>query len=82
MGIPQKSEITIVCKEYDKYGNRKSITYIVKRNATGKDINLLSLRSRLNPELQYYATNIDKTDEEILHLAKTKPLKEPLFVRI
>ena len=75
-------ELTIVCKEYDKYGNSKPITYIVKRNVTERDIKLLRIRGCYNPELQYYVMDLMGTDEEIIQLAKTKCLREPFFIRL
>ena len=75
-------EITIICRERDKYGSRGTATYMVKRNATAHDIDFLSIRSRYNMELEYYATCLAGTDEEILLKAKEVRCSEPLFIRI
>lgn len=75
----------ILCKEYDKYRGRGTIHYIAARNVTGRDLQLLSLRSRLNPELKYYATRLDETmsENEVLLLFKSKEVyEEPAFARI
>ena len=80
--IDAETGITIVCYEHDKQGIEKPIIYVVKRNADDKDITLLSLRSRYNPELEYYATAIEGDDDFIVSMAKAKFLREPYFKRI
>lgn len=74
----------ILCKEYDKYQGRPPAYYIVSRNVTDSDLHFLSLRSRLNPELQYFATRLDETmsEQEVLALFKSKSVKEHLFARV
>lgn len=74
--------ITIICKEHDKYGSRGTATYIVTRNATAHDINMLSLRARYNMELEYYATCLEGYDEDIILKARATRFRKPLFERI
>lgn len=80
--MPSTQEITIICREYDKYSGGKHAIYIVTRNATGRDIDRLSLRSRVNPELTYYATAIQGDDDFIIAMAKAKSFREPYFEKI
>ena len=83
MSDTQKTkEITIICREYDKYSGGKTAVYIVARNATGQDIDRLSLRSRVNPELTYYATAIKGDDDFVVALAKAKLFRKPYFEKI
>lgn len=75
----------IVCMEIDKYEGEPPVYYIVSHNATARELQLLSLRGRANPELHYYATRLDEkhTDEELLNLFKQKYFrKEPYFIRL
>lgn len=75
----------ILCREVDRYGGRPPAYYIVNKDVTNSDLDFLSLRSRLNPGLQYFATRLDETmsEQEVLALFKSKrAYKEPLFVRI
>lgn len=74
--------ITIVCCERDKRGIEKPAIYVVKRNADDKDITHLSLRSRFNPELEYFATAIEGDDVFIVSMAKAKHFREPYFEKI
>lgn len=74
--------ITIICREFDKYGHRKPATYVVTRNVTSRDLQFLSIRSRSNPELTYFATRVRGTDEEIIKRAKAEKYREPFFVKI
>jgi len=46
-------DLIILCRECDKYYGRGTVIYIVDNG--GIPINYLSLRSRLNPELKYFA---------------------------
>ncbi len=75
----------ILCREVDRCGGRPPAYYIVTKDVTDSDLDFLSLRSRLNPELQYFATRLDEkmSEQEVLALFKSKRVyKEPLFVRI
>ena len=75
----------ILCREVDGYGGRPPAYYIVTKDVTDSDLDFLSLRSRLNPGLQYFATRLDETmsEREVLALFKTKDeYKEPLFTKI
>lgn len=74
--------ITIVCREYGKCKNRRAVTYIVKRDASARDIRNCSLRSIYNPELEYYASTIDGDDDYIIAMTRVKGFKEPFFARI
>ena len=75
----------ILCKENDKYKSRKPKYYILKIEANKHILNCLELRSRINPELEYYTTRLDESlsQEEILILFKSRTYrKEPDFVKI
>ena len=78
----ESKAITIICRERDKYGSRGTKTYIVKHNATAHDIGCFSLRAQYNIELEYYATCLEGTDNEILLKAKATRFRESLFERI
>lgn len=80
--MPNTQEITIICREYDKYSGGKPAIYIVTRNATGQDIDRLSLRGRVNPELTYYATVIQGDDDFIVAMARAKSCRKPYFEEI
>ncbi len=73
----------ILCKENDKYKSRRPKYYIVQSTAKNL-IDKLSIRSRLNPELEYYVTEIDETvpDEELLLLFKDKKYRRKCFTQI
>ena len=77
----------ILCKE--KSGLNSAI-YIVDKNPSDDDINFLSLRGRMNANLEYYITNLDEdknllnkkfSDEEIVVMLKNNPSKK-LFIRL
>lgn len=75
----------ILCMEKDKMHCRGAKYYIVKHNATSKDVGFCAMRSRFNPELRYYVTlfNEEKTDEEILAMFRQRKYrKPPYFARI
>lgn len=76
----------LLCKEYDKYGDRGVAYRVVKKEPTDRDIWNAGLRSRLNPEFKYYVTTLDKdgvSDEVILMMFERKAnRKPPMFVRI
>ncbi len=77
--------MVILCMEKDKMHCRGARYYIAKHNAENKDIRFCGLRSRINPELRYYASRLDeeKTDEEILAMFRQRKYrKEPYFARI
>ena len=73
----------VLCKEYDKYGNRDPAHYIVKKRFDRLRFEELNLRQRFNPELHYYATILDEKgvdDETILRLFEDdNAVKEPPF---
>lgn len=65
--------MVILCIEYDKYGGKQPIMYVVKRNAKTNDFIYLAQRSIFSPELNYYATKMDEKgvkEETIMHLFK------------
>nr|DAG19937.1 MAG TPA: hypothetical protein [Caudoviricetes sp.] len=74
------SGITIVCREVDK--NTGAVAaYICKKNVDDRDIHLASIRSRLNPELRYYAIRTCVADdvealEDLLRFLKYRELTE------
>ena len=80
--MPNTQGITIICREYDKHSGGRPAVYIVTRNATCQDIDRLSLRSRVNPELTYYATAINGDDDFIIAMARAKSFREPYFEKI
>lgn len=75
----------ILCKEIDKYGVHRPKYYIVKKNPVNSDLLILTIRNRMNPELQYYATALDEImdEDKVLKIFKaTKKYKEPEFLKI
>lgn len=72
--------ITIVCREVDK--NTGAVAaYVCKKNVDDRDIHLASIRSRLNPELRYYAiracvANDVEALEDLLRFLKRRKLTE------
>ena len=72
--------ITIVCREVDK--NTGAVAaYVCKKNVDDRDIHLASIRSRLNPELRYYAIRTCVADdvealEDLLRFLKRRKLTE------
>lgn len=74
--------MTIICRELDKYGDRGTKIYIVKRDATSRDVTLLDIRNRLNPELEYYCTTLTCSNDEMVAIANCTDFREPLFLRI
>lgn len=85
-------QIAIVCVESCLYSNHvtrniEPAIYVVKRNANGKDITFLKLRSRLNAELTYFTVlfgddleNI--TDEQLVDYCKTVDFQSDSIRRI
>lgn len=74
-----------VCMEIDKYAGQPPLHYVVSRNVTEQMLFNLQIRSRLNPELKYYVTCLEKdcTEQELLELFKQqKYRKEPYFSRL
>lgn len=57
-----RREITmmLLCEEFDKYENRETLYYVVKKDVTNDDVWGATLRSRFNPELHYYVTTLDE----------------------
>ena len=75
----------ILCKEIDIYGVHRQKYYIVKKNPVNSDLLILTIRNRMNPELQYYATALDEImdEDKVLKIFKaTKKYKEPEFLKI
>ena len=74
------SGITIVCREVDK--NTGAVAaYVYKKNVDDRDIHLVSIRSRLNPELRYYVIRTGVADdiealEDLLRFLKRRKLTE------
>ena len=50
----------LLCEEFDKYENRETLYYVVKKDVTNDDVWGVTLRSRFNPELHYYVTILDE----------------------
>lgn len=50
----------LLCEEFDKYENRGTLYYIIKKDVTNNDVWGATLRSRFNPELHYYVTILDE----------------------
>lgn len=75
-----KSGITIVCREVDK-NTGEIASYLCKRDVEDRDIHILQLRGRLNPELDYYAIRTCVADEPeeletVLSLLKRRRLSD------
>jgi hypothetical protein len=49
-----KSGVTILCREINK-NTGEIATYVCKKDATDTDVFCVGIRSRVNPELTYYA---------------------------
>lgn len=58
----------IVCREVDKYSNRRTLYYIVPVKFRAGLMRDLYLRELLNPELKYFITKLDEKipEEEML----------------
>lgn len=56
----RKIAMILLCEEFDKYENRETLYYVVKKDVTNDDVWGARLRSRLNPELHYYVTILDE----------------------
>ena len=72
--------IHILCREIDK-ATGDIVSYVVQKNAKGRDIFVLKMRERYNPELRYYA--VKETEEEpidnfdvLLSYLKRRVIKE------
>lgn len=78
----------VVCREYPYLNARKGIkNYVVAHNPDNRDLWMLNLRGRFNPELEYYVSRLDEnpeiTEEEILILFTKKACrKPPYFVKV
>lgn len=80
-----KSGITIVCREVDK-NTGEIASYLCKRDVEDKDILILQLRGRINPELGYYAIRTCVADEPeeleaVLSLLKIRRLSDRTIER-
>ena len=54
----------IVCREVDKYSNRRTLYYIVPVKFRAGLMRDLYLRELLNPELKYFITKLDEKIRE------------------
>jgi hypothetical protein len=76
----------LLCEENDKYGGQNTEYYIVKKVLGVREAHRFSLRSRINPELTYYITELDEdgvNDGAILTMFKKETSrKPPMFVMI
>lgn len=76
----ERSGIAIVCREISK-DTGEIAAYLCKKDVADQDLFLVSIRSRANPELSYYAiptclAENPKRLEEILSLLKRRRLTE------
>ena len=74
------SGITIVCREVCRQTGAVT-AYICKKDVDDRDLHLVSIRGRINPELQYYAVRTcvaDNTEEleDLLRFLKRRKLTE------
>lgn len=82
------SGITIVCREVDK-NTGEIASYVCKRDVKDSDIHIASIRSRVNPELTYYAIRtcvVDDSEEleelgDLLSLLKRRRLTDDAIDR-
>lgn len=79
------SRIAIVCREISK-DTGEIAAYLCKEDASDRDLFLVGIRSRANPELTYYAiptclAENPKRLEEILSLLKRRRLTEKAIER-
>lgn len=56
------SGITIVCREIDK-STGEIASYLCKRDAEDRDIQIVKIRGTMNPELTYYAIRTCVADD-------------------
>lgn len=73
-------KLSIVAREVCK-NTGKIATYLCKKDVNDRDIHLASIRSRINPELRYFAIRTCDAEsrerlEKILSLLKQKNLSE------
>lgn len=68
----------IVCREVDKYSNRRTLYYIVPVKFRAGLMRDLYLRELLNPELKYFITKLDEKipEEEMLKIFKNKKYRK------
>ena len=74
------SGITIVCREVCRHTGAVT-AYICKKDVEDRDLHLVSIRGRINPELQYYAIRTCVADnmeelEDLLRFLKRRKLTE------
>ena len=74
------SGITIVCREVCRQTGAVA-AYVCKKDVEDRDLRLVGIRGRINPELQYYATRTcvaDNTEEleDLLRFLKRRKLNE------
>ena len=75
----------IVCREVDKYSNRRTLYYIVPVKFRAGLMRDLYLRELLNPELKYFITKLDEKipEEEMIKIFKNKKYgKKPYFIPV
>lgn len=75
----------IVCREVDKYSNRRTLYYIVPVKFRAGLMRDLYLRELLNPELKYFIIKLDEKipEEEMLKIFKNKKYrKKPYFIPV
>lgn len=76
----ERSGISIVCREICK-DTGEIAAYLCKKDVDNQDLFLVSIRSRANPELTYYAIRTCVAEnaeylEEVLSLLKRRRLTE------
>ena len=72
--MKQQKKISALCREVDKRTGRIT-SYLVKEGIDDRDVFLMGLRSRANPELEYFATLLDPKDaffEQVLSCLKKR----------
>lgn len=79
------SGISIVCREVSRQTGAIA-TYVCKKDAEDRDLQLIDLCSRVNPELQYYAirtcvANNTEMLEDLLRFLKRRNLSEAAIKR-
>lgn len=84
-----EDQIVVLCCEYPKNGTEKfgeklpePAVYVVAKDPKASDLEALRLRSRFNPELQYYCHKVSKdvTDVQLIRYAKSTKFKD--FIRL
>lgn len=74
--MKEQVKISALCREVNK-STGEIISYLVKEGIDDHDAFLMGLRSRANPELEYFATLMDSKDEDFEDALSMLKEREP-----